>query len=150
MIGLLCFNFPLHLYYCMSTHIEQLVFKNPITAKYTSCTTFRPLYFIVNVRHLNIYFVEINGTGEMLISWKTVINRWLCAGRLTKEQIKAGYSSLQKIAACVDKGDFGAQLTAACNDFYTRIPHYFGLAHSSHIKCYPVNCIEICNLFVLL
>ena len=47
-------------------------------------------------------------------------------GRLTKEQIKAGYSALQCIASCVDKSDFGAQLTAACNDFYTRIPHYFG------------------------
>jgi len=49
-------------------------------------------------------------------------------GRLTKEQIKAGYSALQCIASCVDKAEFGARLTAACNDFYTRIPHYFGFA----------------------
>lgn len=50
----------------------------------------------------------------------------MCVGRLTKEQIKAGYSALQCIASCVDKAVFGPQLTAACNDFYTRIPHYFG------------------------
>jgi len=49
---------------------------------------------------------------------------------LTKEQIKAGYSALQSIASCVEKADFGSHLTAACNDFYTRIPHYFGFAHS--------------------
>ena len=50
----------------------------------------------------------------------------MCVGRLTKEQIKAGYSALQCIAGCIDKAQFGPQLTAACNDFYTRIPHYFG------------------------
>jgi len=57
-----------------------------------------------------------------------VMKRCVSVGRLTKEQIKAGYSALQCIASCVDKAEFGARLTAACNDFYTRIPHYFGFA----------------------
>jgi len=59
-----------------------------------------------------------------------VMMRWVnvFVGRLTKEQIKGGYSALQHIANCVDKGESGARLTAACNDFYTRIPHYFGFA----------------------
>jgi len=52
----------------------------------------------------------------------------VCVGRLTKEQIKAGYSALQCIANYIDKAEFGGQLIAACNDFYTRIPHYFGFA----------------------
>jgi len=61
----------------------------------------------------------------------------LCVGRLTKEQIKAGYSALQTIASCVEKAEFGSRLTAACNDFYTRIPHYFGFAHPPYTaaKC---------------
>lgn len=56
----------------------------------------------------------------------------VCVGRLTKEQIKAGYSALQCIASYIDKAQFGPQLTAACNDFYTRIPHYFGFAFPLH------------------
>ncbi|XP_022343274.1 poly [ADP-ribose] polymerase 2-like isoform X2 [Crassostrea virginica] len=48
-------------------------------------------------------------------------------GKLTSEQIKAGYSALKTIDTCVEKGDFGRKLTDACNDFYTRIPHDFGM-----------------------
>lgn len=55
-------------------------------------------------------------------------------GRLTKEQIKAGYSALQCIANCIDKAELGGQLTAACNDFYTRIPHYFGMSRPPVIR----------------
>jgi poly [ADP-ribose] polymerase len=47
-------------------------------------------------------------------------------GRLTKEQIKAGYSALKAIDQCISKGDFGSKLVAACDAFYTRIPHCFG------------------------
>lgn len=47
-------------------------------------------------------------------------------GKLTKDQIKAGYAALKKIDACVDKKDFGSALTQACDEFYTRIPHDFG------------------------
>lgn len=57
---------------------------------------------------------------------------YVSVGRLTKEQIKAGYSALQCIAGYIDKTQFGPQLTAACNDFYTRIPHYFGFAFPLH------------------
>jgi len=66
--------------------------------------------------------------------------RWLLVGRLTKEQIKAGYSALKTIASCVDKAEFGARLTAACNDFYTRIPHYFGFARPlvTTTKCHQI------------
>lgn len=48
-------------------------------------------------------------------------------GKLTSEQIKAGYSALKIIDTCIEKGDFGRKLTDACSDFYTRIPHDFGM-----------------------
>jgi len=49
-------------------------------------------------------------------------------GKLTKEQIKAGFSALQSVAACVERGLVeGDELTEACNNFYTRIPHACGM-----------------------
>jgi len=48
-------------------------------------------------------------------------------GKITVEQIKAGYSALKKISECVENGKTsGSEIVQACNDFYTRIPHEFG------------------------
>jgi len=47
-------------------------------------------------------------------------------GKLTKDQIRAGYAALKKIDACVEAKNFGSSLTQACDEFYTRIPHDFG------------------------
>lgn len=48
-------------------------------------------------------------------------------GKLTVEQIKAGYVALKKIEDIIRKNGKGSQLVQACNDFYTRIPHDFGM-----------------------
>ena len=49
-------------------------------------------------------------------------------GKLTKDQITAGFSALQSIADCVERGLVdGDELTEACNKFYTRIPHACGM-----------------------
>ncbi|XP_043914187.1 poly [ADP-ribose] polymerase 2 isoform X2 [Protopterus annectens] len=48
-------------------------------------------------------------------------------GKLTVEQIKAGYKSLKKIEDCINRKVTGKALLEACNEFYTRIPHDFGL-----------------------
>ncbi|XP_008830787.1 poly [ADP-ribose] polymerase 2 isoform X2 [Nannospalax galili] len=48
-------------------------------------------------------------------------------GKLTLAQIKAGYQSLKKIEDCIRAGQQGRALLEACNEFYTRIPHDFGL-----------------------
>ncbi|KAJ6651866.1 hypothetical protein lerEdw1_015971, partial [Lerista edwardsae] len=48
-------------------------------------------------------------------------------GKLTAEQIRAGYQSLQKVEACLKRKQTGRALLEACNEFYTRIPHDFGL-----------------------
>ncbi|XP_042856863.1 poly [ADP-ribose] polymerase 2-like isoform X2 [Penaeus japonicus] len=49
-------------------------------------------------------------------------------GKLTVDQIKAGYLALKKIDDLIQKGSYKSmELVNACNDFYTRIPHYFGM-----------------------
>ncbi|ROL55166.1 Poly [ADP-ribose] polymerase 2 [Anabarilius grahami] len=48
-------------------------------------------------------------------------------GKLTAEQIRAGYSSLKRIEECLKKKNSNKELLEACNQFYTRIPHDFGL-----------------------
>lgn len=48
------------------------------------------------------------------------------AGKLTSEQIRAGYVALSQIEDCLKKKAGHRQLLEACNQFYTRIPHDFG------------------------
>ncbi|XP_061695954.1 poly [ADP-ribose] polymerase 2 isoform X2 [Syngnathoides biaculeatus] len=48
-------------------------------------------------------------------------------GKLTLEQISAGYTALNRIEACLKRKDGTRELVEACNQFYTRIPHDFGL-----------------------
>ncbi|KAM7379697.1 hypothetical protein PAMP_005231 [Pampus punctatissimus] len=48
-------------------------------------------------------------------------------GKLTTEQIHAGYAALKRIEACLKKKGSNRELLEACNQFYTRIPHDFGL-----------------------
>lgn len=47
-------------------------------------------------------------------------------GKLTKEQIKTGYSLLKDIARHVRKTDFSRKFVEAVNSYYTKIPHNFG------------------------
>jgi len=48
-------------------------------------------------------------------------------GKITTDQIRAGYKALKKVSACIDENKTsGKDIIAACNDFYTRIPHEFG------------------------
>ncbi|XP_068998350.1 poly [ADP-ribose] polymerase 2 [Embiotoca jacksoni] len=49
-------------------------------------------------------------------------------GKLTSEQIRAGYAALKTIEDCLKtKKGSSRELLEACNQFYTRIPHDFGL-----------------------
>lgn len=61
-------------------------------------------------------------------------------GKLTSEQVKAGYSALKIIDTCIEKGDFGRKLTDACSDFYTRIPHDFGY-EANDFSCSSLICL---------
>eukprot|EP00048_Salpingoeca_helianthica_P025002 m.36971 g.36971 ORF g.36971 m.36971 type:complete len:569 (-) comp9749_c0_seq1:118-1824(-) len=49
-------------------------------------------------------------------------------GKLTPDQLKYGYTALKKIDTLISAGNHGSQLTNAVNDFYTRIPHVFGMS----------------------
>ncbi|XP_021354296.1 poly [ADP-ribose] polymerase 2-like isoform X2 [Mizuhopecten yessoensis] len=55
-------------------------------------------------------------------------------GKLTSEQVKAGYAALKVIDTCITSGDFGTKLNRACDDFYTRIPHDFGMRPPAIIR----------------
>ncbi|KAJ8041109.1 Poly [ADP-ribose] polymerase 2 [Holothuria leucospilota] len=55
-------------------------------------------------------------------------------GKLTNQQIKAGYAALKKIEKCHQKKDFGKALVLACDEFYTRIPHNFGMQRPPIIR----------------
>jgi poly [ADP-ribose] polymerase 2/3/4 len=47
-------------------------------------------------------------------------------GKLSKNQIKAGYAALKEIEEHIQNKSFGASFVQANNEFYTRIPHDFG------------------------
>lgn len=55
-------------------------------------------------------------------------------GKLTKEQIKAGYKALKLIDKCITNKDAGNKLIDACDAFYTRIPHCFGMQRPPVIR----------------
>ena len=53
-------------------------------------------------------------------------------GKLTKQQIKAGYEALKEIEDCIKPSKMGKderqkKLEEACSKFYTKIPHDFGM-----------------------
>lgn len=48
-------------------------------------------------------------------------------GKLTTKQIRAGYQTLKKIEECIKSGAKRSLLSEACSEFYTRIPHDFGM-----------------------
>uniref|UniRef100_A0A6F9DNV9 Poly [ADP-ribose] polymerase n=1 Tax=Phallusia mammillata TaxID=59560 RepID=A0A6F9DNV9_9ASCI len=47
-------------------------------------------------------------------------------GKLNDKQIKAGYSTLKRLEKCLQKKNHKG-IVEACNEFYTRIPHDFGM-----------------------
>jgi poly [ADP-ribose] polymerase len=55
-------------------------------------------------------------------------------GKLTKDQIRSGYAALKKMDDCISRGHYGDQLVQACDQFYTRIPHDFGMRRPPIIR----------------
>uniref|UniRef100_H2Y863 Poly [ADP-ribose] polymerase n=1 Tax=Ciona savignyi TaxID=51511 RepID=H2Y863_CIOSA len=53
-------------------------------------------------------------------------------GKLTEKQIKSGYEALKLIEDCIKRNNVGRALVEACSQFYTKIPHDFGM------RCPPV------------
>ncbi|XP_075387594.1 poly [ADP-ribose] polymerase 2 [Tenrec ecaudatus] len=80
----------------------------------------------LRVQELIKLICNVQAMEEMMIEMKYDIKK-APLGKLTVAQIKAGYRSLKKIEDCIHTGRLGRALTEACNEFYTRIPHDFGL-----------------------
>ncbi|XP_067870541.1 poly [ADP-ribose] polymerase 2 isoform X2 [Heterodontus francisci] len=78
------------------------------------------------VQELIELICNIQAMEEMVIQLKYDTKK-APLGKLTTAQIKAGYLSLQKIEDCMNRNVTGKALVEACNEFYTRIPHDFGL-----------------------
>uniref|UniRef100_A0A1I8F0W9 Poly [ADP-ribose] polymerase n=1 Tax=Wuchereria bancrofti TaxID=6293 RepID=A0A1I8F0W9_WUCBA len=64
-------------------------------------------------------------------------------GRVTDEQIKAGYAALTKVEECIKKRDFSSSFVEAVNNYYTKIPHFFGMRQPPMIKTVEQLKIEI-------
>ncbi|XP_043840434.1 poly [ADP-ribose] polymerase 2 isoform X2 [Dromiciops gliroides] len=80
----------------------------------------------LQVQELIELICNIQTMEEMMVEMKYDIKK-APLGKLTVAQIKAGYESLKKIEDCIQSGHSGRTLVEACNEFYTRIPHDFGL-----------------------
>ncbi|XP_078064230.1 poly [ADP-ribose] polymerase 2-like, partial [Mustelus asterias] len=78
------------------------------------------------VQELIELICNIQAMEEMVVEMKYDTKK-APLGKLTTAQIKAGYISLQKIECCINRNVTGKALVEACNEFYTRIPHDFGL-----------------------
>uniref|UniRef100_A0A8C5Q2Z2 NAD(+) ADP-ribosyltransferase n=1 Tax=Leptobrachium leishanense TaxID=445787 RepID=A0A8C5Q2Z2_9ANUR len=70
-------------------------------------------------------------------------------GKLTVDQIRAGYCSLQRIENCIKNQKFGKELVEACNEFYTRVPHDFGLRTPPLIRTQQELAQKVCLLEAL-
>lgn len=55
-------------------------------------------------------------------------------GKLSADQIKSGYVALKAIEDCIIRGNLGDPLIRACENFYTRIPHCFGMQRPPLIR----------------
>jgi len=55
-------------------------------------------------------------------------------GKLTEDQIKAGYEALKQIDELITNKKTGKELELACSAFYTRIPHNFGMRPPTIIR----------------
>ncbi|XP_032092862.1 poly [ADP-ribose] polymerase 2 isoform X4 [Thamnophis elegans] len=73
-------------------------------------------------------------TMEEMVTEMKYDTRKAPLGKLTAEQIRAGYQSLQKVEDCLKHNLAASSLLEACNEFYTRIPHDFGLRTPPVIK----------------
>ncbi|KAM3728837.1 Poly [ADP-ribose] polymerase [Dirofilaria immitis] len=55
-------------------------------------------------------------------------------GKVTDEQIKAGYALLGEIEQHIKNKDFSTSFVEAVNNYYTKIPHFFGMRQPPMIK----------------
>uniref|UniRef100_A0A914ZJZ2 Poly [ADP-ribose] polymerase n=2 Tax=Parascaris TaxID=6254 RepID=A0A914ZJZ2_PARUN len=70
-------------------------------------------------------------------------------GKVTEEQVKAGYAALKRIENFIKKKEFSKEFVNAVNEYYTKIPHYFGMRQPPLIKTQEQIKVEISLLEAL-
>ncbi|KAF3698666.1 Poly [ADP-ribose] polymerase 2 [Channa argus] len=80
----------------------------------------------VKIQSLLELICDLKAMEECVLEMKFDIRK-APLGKLTSEQIRAGYTALKRIELCLQKKGSNRELVEACNQFYTRIPHDFGL-----------------------
>ncbi|XP_066579043.1 poly [ADP-ribose] polymerase 2 [Amia ocellicauda] len=78
------------------------------------------------VQNLLELICDLKAMEECVLEMKFDIKK-APLGKLTVEQIRAGYAALKRIEECLSSTSSTRELLEACNQFYTRIPHDFGL-----------------------
>ncbi|XP_036452139.1 poly [ADP-ribose] polymerase 2 isoform X2 [Colossoma macropomum] len=86
----------------------------------------KPSQLDIKVQSLLELICDIKAMEECVLEMKFDTKK-APLGKLTTEQIRAGYASLKRIEECVKRKGSNKELLEACNQFYTRIPHDFGL-----------------------
>ncbi|XP_017327105.1 poly [ADP-ribose] polymerase 2 [Ictalurus punctatus] len=100
--------------------------KEESTALMSTPSEKKPSQLDVRLQSLMELICDIKAMEECVLEMKFDIKK-APLGKLTVEQIRAGYSSLKRIEQCLKKKSNSKELLEACNQFYTRIPHDFGL-----------------------
>ncbi|KAK6185449.1 hypothetical protein SNE40_007679 [Patella caerulea] len=98
--------------------------------KYPDSKIDKPIQDLVNL------ICDIKSMEEAVIEMKYDAKK-APLGKLTAAQIKAGYSALKVIETLIDKNKMGQELVQACDAFYTRIPHNFGMRQPPTIRTKP-------------
>ncbi|XP_077088643.1 poly [ADP-ribose] polymerase 2 isoform X2 [Siphateles boraxobius] len=86
----------------------------------------KPCQLNSNVQSLLELICDLKAMEEYVLEMKFDTKK-APLGKLTTEQIRAGFASLKIIEECLKKKKSNKELLDACNQFYTRIPHDFGL-----------------------
>ncbi|CAM4590044.1 unnamed protein product [Leuciscus chuanchicus] len=86
----------------------------------------KPCQLNSKVQSLLELICDLKAMEEYVLEMKFDIKK-APLGKLTTEQIRAGYASLKIIEECLKRKKGSKELLDACNQFYTRIPHDFGL-----------------------
>ncbi|XP_037537826.1 poly [ADP-ribose] polymerase 2 [Nematolebias whitei] len=86
----------------------------------------KPSRLDARVQSLLELICDLKAMEECVLEMKFDIKK-APLGKLTTAQIRAGYVALKKIEDCLKRKGGSRELLEACNQFYTRIPHDFGL-----------------------
>lgn len=100
--------------------------KEETVTEVDTVATKRTCKLDVKVQSLLELICDLKAMEECVLEMKFDVRK-APLGKLTSEQIRAGYAALQKIEACLKSKGSRKDLLDACNQFYTRIPHDFGL-----------------------